>query len=460
MFEQNQPPLWRHSFMNIIQKLAVTYLLCMAMLALGFAVGEYKIFPYQYIVQLRDFIAWKPAAAKDIPTRKKLLSQLGFADALFVYNSGIPSAIRDKTHELNLPGASSSREDPELYIEPGQQAGYRAVFGAMDFDDSFWGGILIGPESKVVHTWSLSTEHLPLNTKPDQGKNMYGLALLPDGSVIYTMGEDGGGIVKVDACGEILWNLEGLFHHTVSMSEDNEYFWTWEGLHTLTHPKMLKVNTNSGEVIKTIDMKDVMLKNDSIHIFDIRQNALTQKDIYDVSHANNIDELSVTQAPEFPGFTPGDLLLSYRNMNLIFVIDPQSLEIKWWRIGAANRQHDANWEQGTITAFSNNMSGARKGFSDIVKIDPNTMQHEIILDGKEHSIFSIINARQNLTDFNTRMIASSTQGWALEFDDNDELVFTYINTYNAKRETALHLSKAYRLKPDFFENRFWEECNP
>ena len=445
--------------MNTVQKVAVAYLLGMGLLVLGFAVAEYKIFPYQYIAQLRDFIQWKPEAVKDVPTRKKLLSQLGFADALFVYNAGIPSAIRNETHALSLPDANSTREDPSIYVAPGHE-GYRAVFGAMDFNDAFWGGILIGPNSEVVHTWKLSTEHLPMNTKPDQGKNMYGLALLPDGSVIYTMGEDGGGIVRVDACGNIVWNLEGLYHHTVSMSEHNDYFWTWEGVHTVKHPKVLKVDTDSGEILKTIDMEEVMLENDAIHLFDIRQNARNQKDIFDVSHANDIDELTVAQAPDFPAFKPGDLLMSYRNLNLIFVIDPESLQIKWWRVGAANRQHDADWENGSITSYSNNMSGVRKGHSDIVRIDPDSLQHEVIVDGKDYSMFSIINARQNLTSFNTRMITNSTQGWALELDDAGELVFTYINTYNAKRKTSLHLSEAYRLRRGFFTGRFWEQCKP
>ncbi|MCB1705008.1 MAG: hypothetical protein KDI17_09095 [Halioglobus sp.] len=447
--------------MNTVQKLAVAYLACVAMLALGFAVGEYKIFPYHYIVQLRDFVTWEPpAATSETSTQKKLLSQLGFADALFVYDSKIPVAITELARPLVLPDAGTARENPQVYIRPGQQAGYRAVFGAMDFEQSFWGGVLIGPAGDVVHSWKLSTEHLPQNTKPDRAKNMYGLALLPDGSVIYVMGEEGGGIVRVDACGSIVWNLEGLYHHTVSMTADNAFFWTWEGVHTATFPRLQKVDATTGAVVQSIDMKDVMLENDSVHLFDIRQNALTLKYVYDASHANDIDELSVSQASQFPAFSAGDLLLSYRNLNLVFVLDPQTLQIKWWRVGAANRQHDPDWENGAITTFSNNMSGAREGHSDIVRIDPDTLQHEIIVDGSEYSMFSIINARQNLTGYGTRMITSSTQGWVLELDDSGELVFTFINTYNAERRTTLHLSEAYRLEPGFFSHQFWEECKP
>tara|TARA_R110002072_G_scaffold101954_5_gene224508 strand:- start:217 stop:1554 length:1338 start_codon:yes stop_codon:yes gene_type:complete len=443
--------------MNLVQKLAIAYILGAALLAFGFAVGKYEVFPYSYIQKIEEYIAWNPDAKKTT-LQEKLKNELGVAPIIFTYPSTIPTATVDQSSELPVPQLHERRENPKIYVAPEHQSGYRAIFGAIDFDDTFWGGILLDPESKVVHTWKLSTDHLPKSTRPDLLKNMYGLALLPDGSVIYTMGEDGGGIVKVDACGEVLWNLEGLFHHTISMSENNEYFWSWEGVHTATYPKLIKASSKTGEIVETIDMKDVMLQNEFIHIFNARKHAKTNGDIFDVSHANDIDELSDSQAQQFPDFNAGDLLLSYRNLNLIFVLDPDTLDIKWWRAGATDHQHDADWENGAITSFSNNMTGARKGHSDIVRIDVDTGKPSTVVDGKDHSIFSIINARQNTTEFDTRIITSSTQGWALEVDENDTLVFSFINTYDNEMGTLLHLSEAYRVKPSYFTHEFWEDC--
>lgn len=443
--------------MNLVQKLAIAYILGAALLAFGFAVGKYEVFPYSYIQKIEEYIAWNPDAKKTT-LQEKLKNELGVAPIIFTYPSTIPAATVDQSSELPVPQLHERRGNPKIYVAPEHQSGYRAIFGAIDFDDTFWGGILLDPESKVVHTWKLSTDHLPKSTRPDLLKNMYGLALLPDGSVIYTMGEDGGGIVKVDACGEVLWNLEGLFHHTISMSENNEYFWSWEGVHTATYPKLIKASSKTGEIVETIDMKDVMLQNEFIHIFNARKHAKTNGDIFDVSHANDIDELSDSQAQQFPDFNAGDLLLSYRNLNLIFVLDPDTLDIKWWRAGATDHQHDADWENGAITSFSNNMTGARKGHSDIVRIDVDTGKPSTIVDGKDHSIFSIINARQNKTEFDTRIITSSTQGWALEVDENDTLVFSFINTYDDETGTLLHLSEAYRVNPSYFTHEFWEDC--
>ena len=242
--------------MNLVQKLAIAYILGAALLAFGFAVGKYEVFPYSYIQKIEEYIAWNPDAKKTT-LQEKLKNELGVAPIIFTYPSTIPTATVDQSSELPVPQLHERRENPKIYVAPEHQSGYRAIFGAIDFDDTFWGGILLDPESKVVHTWKLSTDHLPKSTRPDLLKNMYGLALLPDGSVIYTMGEDGGGIVKVDACGEVLWNLEGLFHHTISMSENNEYFWSWEGVHTATYPKLIKASSKTGEIVETIDMKDV-----------------------------------------------------------------------------------------------------------------------------------------------------------------------------------------------------------
>ena len=202
-------------------------------------------------------------------------------------------------------------------------------------------------------------------------------------------------------------------------------------------------------------MANVREKNPFVHIFDLQ----SDKKADDVSHGNDIDPLSPKLAASFDAFDVGDLLLSYRTQNLVFVIDPDTLDVKWWRIGAWGRQHDADWEpDGSISVFGNNVGSSRE-FSDIVSIDPETFVHRTILDGEKYGFYSSTNGEQQRSPYGTRMIASTTQGWAFEVDKNNQLVFSFINLYDETSETSLNVSKAVRLNENYFDNEFWKTCN-
>ncbi len=48
-------------------------------------------------------------------------------------------------------------------------------------------------------------------------------------------------------------------------------------------------------------------------------------------HANDAEPLPKEYADAFPQFDAGDLLISFRNINLVFVASPTTGEIKWCR---------------------------------------------------------------------------------------------------------------------------------
>jgi len=363
-----------------------------------------------------------------------------------------PLAVAN-TRELAIPGTKSRRDPALVYTDPEQAGGYRAVFGAFDFEETLWGGILLDPQGEVVHTWRLSTDHLPGNKAPSRLKKLYGMYLFPDGSVIFSQQEEGGGLVKVDACSQVVWNLEGEFHHTVSPDEYG-YFWTYHDHKGDFDHKLARVSVASGEIVSQIDMRDVRMKNPFVHIFNLQRNINTQ----DISHGNDIEPLGTRMAAQFPRFEAGDLLLSYRTQNLVFVVDPDTLKVKWWIVGASDRQHDADWEaDGRITVFSNNEVAARK-YSDIIAIDPETREFHAIVDGEKFGFYSDINGRQQRTPFATRLITSTTQGWVFEVDDNDKIVFSFVNNYDSEKQQSLDLSEAYRLPENYFDKEFWKTC--
>ena len=381
----------------------------------------------------------------------KLANDLGGTPFRFLYKY-VPAATLD-WKPLEVPGLNARRCQPLIRITDDAPRRYRVIVGAFDFQETLWGALLIDPQGKVVHTWRLSTDELPGSSEPSFRKNLYGVSILPDGSVIFLMLETtGGAIAKVDYGSHVLWTLHGNFHHAVSLTDDGG-FWTLEGQPGDLDPVLTLVDAGTGQVRRRIGMNDVRKANPDTHIFDLQQSL----DSADPLHANDIKPLPLHLANAFPGFKPGDLLVSYSTTNLLFVVDPVSLELKWWRVGPWDRQHDPDWNpDGSISVFSNNTREVERGnlqYSDIVAIEPSTLKTRTLIRGRDYGFFSTFNGRHGLTDAGTLLITSSTQGRVFEVDRAGRVVFDFVNLYDSEKQLYLHLSDAFyfgdqSFKPD------------
>lgn len=334
----------------------------------------------------------------------------------------------------------------------------------MDFEESLWGAVLISPEGEAIHTWHLSTEHLP-GSLPDHAKVLYGTHIGSDGSIIFSMQEYAGGLVKVDVCSNEIWNTPGSYHHTVT-SDDDGAFWSFTGRQDTLDQDMVMMSEKTGEILKTIEMSEVQKRNGDVHLWHLRD-PLRKKKFKSISsrghmtHGNDIEPLTEEFAASFKQFEVGDLLISYASINLVFILDPDTLEVKWWRVGITDYPHDPDWEvDGRITIFNNQTRDMIHGekFSEIVSINPRDYKSKVIYSGEKNHFRSAYNGRHQLTEHGTRMITSSLQGWAFEVDESGKTVFSFINTYNKKDKNSLFLSNALHFPVDYFEGKPWEKC--
>jgi len=440
--------------MNRFEKTALLFLCALGFVAWGYSIARFEVFPHALIAELEAFVVGGEVDA-DTGLGGKLLNDAGLAPVRSWRR--FPEQVFQSTERIKIPGMKFGRRvRPRMYLDADHAQGYRGVFGALDLRGSFWGGILFGPGGDPIHTWRLSTDSLDAEKDNEFLRNLYGLHVFPDGSVIFTQQERGGGIVKVDACSNVLWGIEGIFHHTITPTESG-HFWTFQGMQEDLDHRLEKRSVATGELVAAIDMADVRKANPLIQIFDLENDL----EAPDQSHGNDIDVLSKAYAAAFPQFQAGDLLLSYRTHNLIFVLDPETLEIKWWRVGSWGRQHDPDWEaDGRISVFSNNNRNySEREYSDIVVIDPNSYEIEVAVDGEKFEFYSFANGMHELTPYGTRLIASSTQGWVFEVDQNNEIVFSFLNFADADKRKALHISDARRYDETYFESPFWETCS-
>jgi hypothetical protein len=449
--------------MNRAQKFAIIYLVLIVAVGYGYAVGRFKVFPYKHIepmVQDYQKFAAGDSMEKTSSVVSKLKNDLGISPDRWIYT--YPPHAADNAVPAPYPTLEKRGQAPLVYVDENQRSGYRVIVGAMDMPEAFWGALLLNPQGEIIHSWNLSTAHLPATAPSEQLKNLYGLHVFPDGSIIYTMQERGGGIVRVDACSNVLWSLKGEFHHSTSPDETG-HFWTFIGKQSAFDQNMAKISVDAGEIVEIIDMAKVRDANPDLHIWDLYPYSFFEsrgkiKKSGEMAHGNNIEPLPQSLAADFPQFKPGDLLISYATTNLIFVLDPVSLKVKWWRVGISDLQHDPDWEPGGKISILSNNPRSGKSHSDIVTVDPATMEYEVTLNGASLDFMTIINGRHQLTEFGTRFVTSSQQGWAFEVDQQGKILFSFVNNVNAAERKAMHLSEALRYPEAYFTSEFWKAC--
>jgi hypothetical protein len=154
-------------------------------------------------------------------------------------------------------------------------------------------------------------------------------------------------------------------------------------------------------------------------------------------HLNDVRILSQEMAKKYPRFEPGDLLLSFRSLNGVGVLDPRNNLFKWFYIGAVHHQHSPRFQgENRVLVFDNRGGRNSRGKSRIVAID--------ISDGSAKTIFPIPDDKKKYSEFfsrtaghidvhpqQERMLVSWThQGLVWEIDiESGKVLWEYINTH-------------------------------
>ncbi len=313
-----------------------------------------------------------------------------------------------------------------------------------DDEKSYPGARLIDLEGKVLHEWRIYPKKIwpespykdyAAGSKNQKSNYIHGIWLLENGDIVFNI--EYLGLIKMNACSEVIWKLPYRTHHSVFPDDDGNFWvsglkWTehirdeyWHLRPPFVDETLVKVSSN-GEILREIDVLKA--------IYDSGYEGLmvTSHKTKDVTHLNDVEVLSNSLAPAFKSFESGDLLVSLRNLNAIFVIDGKTEKIKWHLIHPLIHQHDPDFtSDGKIIVFNNRNDGTHNGMyssqSRILEVDPDTKTVTTLWPTMpEQKFYSATGGKQQRLANGNLLITEAQAGRVMEIDPNGTIVWSWI----------------------------------
>ena len=253
--------------------------------------------------------------------------------------------------------------------------------------------------------------------------------LLPDGSLLAIgLGRT---VVEYDWDGELVWQakVEGSIpHHDVIR---------------LANGNTVTILATKG--VPTDDLVELGRDGTIVWRWEAAEHlsfywADRETDRRDITHINSVQEI-----PENPWwekgderFRPGNLLISARNLDAIFIIDKASKQVVWTYDTRLDRQHEAVMTasgfpgQGNILIFNN---GSKNEYLDrqstVVEIDPPSQ--ETLWEFRSDTFLSQTGGVQQALPNGNVMITSSLGRRIFEVTREGDMVWEWTPAYKPKR---------------------------
>ena len=322
---------------------------------------------------------------------------------------------------------------------------------------------LIDMQGNTVHTWDMSPVDIDY-LRPLPNGSFVGLSPLQDW------------LVEVDWDGQIVWDYhkDGVdLHHNWQKLDNGNYL-------LLAHERKwipsfsMKAFKYDYYIEITPEHEEVWRWNTWNHLYEFGFSVESllyiwpPKVVYffpDFTHSNSIQVLPPNRHESDPAFQRGNILISQRNTNIIFIIDKDTKDIVW-QIGPDDNltigQHDAHMiEQGmpgagNILVFDNGGAAGYpmqyRQYSQVLEIDPPTKEVVWSYTASKglrpnttfHSAY--ISGAQRLPNGNT-LITEGSEGRIFEVTEEGTTVWEYIED-NPPKE----IFKAYRMEYDWPPN--------
>lgn len=298
-----------------------------------------------------------------------------------------------------------------------------------------------------IHEWKTdwfkiwpNATHLPEDVVPQSrpGTHVHGVIMMKNGDIVFNF--ETLGLVRLDLNGDVVWRLPYRTHHSVHRHDDGN-LWVC-GLKERTNrdpyfpnhippfaeSTLLEVSPG-GKILHEWSVAELLRKNNLGGLLSLARAELRDEVRSDRLHLNDVEPFSAALGESF--FVEGDVLVSLRNINTVFVFNGQTAKIKFICVGWFNGQHDPDFIDGnSFSVFDNNAitRPAEGPHSRIVIVSARTNTYRVFFEGTPKTPFhtDILGKHQWLPNGNL-LISESVWGRAFEITPRGEVVWEYTN---------------------------------
>lgn len=333
------------------------------------------------------------------------------------------------------------------------------------------GAMLVDKGGQILHSWRADPAELFPEVAGVRGvpiglrRGVHGTHLFKNGDMLFNI--EYLGITRIDACGEVLWRIQNRAHHSVARADDGT-FWIpvtseaetpkserfpdgYPGLdRPVHHDRLIRIDED-GEILDSISVLDVL------YTHDLARYLLKAREVVsgDLLHVNDVEPLPADLADEYPLFEPGDLLVSVRASDLVFVVDPETQIVKWHAADPFVQQHDPDFiGNGWIGVFNNNWDeterGATLGGSHVLAVQPYTDSTRTIFPTpKSDPFFTPYLGKWQLLGNGNVLLTEGRTGRIVEVSPDGATLWEWIaEPYDAWHVVEVTEGSRYDLTPD------------
>ena len=176
----------------------------------------------------------------------------------------------------------------------------------------------------------------------------------------YLVTHDHSYLYKIDLNGRIVWRKRIKIHHSIEKDAEGDLWVCGLRENSNDYPFLLKdrvpedmifnIDHNNGKILFQKSIFDILMQNGYQYLLSIGN---FEKDLL---HLNDIQPALISGKY----WEKGDLLISLRNRNTVFLYRPDKNKILWLKTGPWSNQHDCDFMgQDKVLIFGNDVLRAR-----------------------------------------------------------------------------------------------------